>query len=253
MSKKLDELRAKQAQEIAALEREEAIQEAVTAIAGEPAKIFVYPLYGRAGTITYGGNGRYRDEGDPLKPGAVADLLEKLPPVPMVRHKNGCVRFVSESFFDSEENKDKGGDVELIAPAILTADLGCTPDYGHMPTCAVKWFTEINGELWEINANLCAWEVFWWSFKGRDQRNAPRIITDTVLNFKQGWKANSYEDEYPAVHHQEHGDGIQRFDRIRYGRGTDHAGHKFAFYTGIYDLDPAHWLRRVAALDAVGE
>lgn len=246
MKTQIEELKAKQAAELADLIAESEIREAVADATGlEPHNVHLYPLYGRAGSITFGDSFHT----NPFSSLAEAQkLAEAFPPVARLKRKDGCTSFPTEAWWDAQPGaKEKESQVQTVAPWLVELDFTCTPNHGHTPKVELSWCAEVAGRVMEISCVLPPHEVCRWSFKSRSRTNALAHITDTEVRFPEGWAAWA-GDSIPVLHHQIGGDNCERMTPIKWGRGSDDAGHKITFYSGCGDADLAHHLERLRTL-----
>jgi hypothetical protein len=246
MKTKIEELKAKHAEELAAATAESEILAAIESATGlAPHSVHLYPLYGRDGSATFGDTFH-------TNPFATLDEVESLatafPPVARLKRKNGCVSFPTEKWWDAQPDAEaKESQVQAIAPFLFSLDFACTPSHGHTPRVEISWCAEIAGRIIEIECVLSPHEVCRWSFDSRDRKNELRHILDTKVTFPEGWAAWA-GDSAPVLHHQTGGDSCERMHQIKWSRGSDDSGHKFTFYSGCYDANLAHHVRRLRAL-----
>lgn len=249
--KTLETLQAEHAAALAQLNTEQSIREALAAVpTSVPVRsVHLYPLYGRAGSVTFGGS--HYSESFATLTDALA-LAQAFPPLPRLKVKDSCTSFPTEAWWDAQPDAatpEKEGKVQAVAPFFLEADFVCTPQHGHTPTVEITWCALIAGHILEISVVLAPHTVCRWSFNGVDQRNAYKRITSTDIKFPAGWAAWD-GDSLPVLHHQDGGDDTERMEMIRWGRGSDDSGHKFTYYSGCSDADLAHHLQRVIELTA---
>lgn len=246
MKTKIEELKAKHAAELAAATAEAEIREAIETATGlSPRSVHIYPLYGKDASATFGDS----FHANPFSSLAEAQkLAEAFPPVPILKRKDGCTSFPTEAWFDAlPDAKQKESQVQAIAPFLIEMDFACTPSHGHTPKIEISWCAEVAGRIVELSCVLPPHEVCRWSFDGKNKTNALRHIIDTKVIFPEGWAAWP-GDSYPVLHHQTGGDNCERMDIVKWARGSNDSGHKLTFYSGCYDADLAHYLRRLRAL-----
>lgn len=246
MKTNIEELQAKHAAELAAATAEAEITQAIETATGlTPHSVHLYPLYGRAGSVTFGD----AFHTNPFSSLAEAEKLAvAFPPVARLKRKDGCTSFPTEAWWDAQpEAKDKENQVQAVAPWLLEMDFACTPSHGHTPKVEISWCAEIAGRIIEVSCVLPPHEVCRWSFSSASRTNAHAHIVDTKVTFPQGWAAWP-GDAYPVLHHQDGGDNCERMEMIKWGRGSDDCGHKLTFYSGCSDADLTHYLRRLRAL-----
>lgn len=190
----------------------------------KPRMIHVSQLYGSKGSLVFGDS--YHGNADKVTLPCLIELLKALPPVSHVKAKGTFTRFIAESFADSDANKEKGReDVTSIFPVTLKTN-SCA---GY--SLKAEWFTEIDGELWNVDAYLA---------------DAYRLVTvhARLVEFVGGHRyTDTTASVNPALNPPEGG----TWDKVKWGRGSEEWPHDFTIYHTQYDDDPVAWIERTIA------
>jgi len=139
---KVQELLAEHAEKLAAAEREDAIRAALEA-AGLPAPRFVHTtsLYGIVATVSYGdAYARYGSE-DGLTLAEALTLAEKLPGVPLVAVRDGCLSFRPLPYVEAltEADKERWDSETQVCPVLAKIEAL------HGPQLRLEWVSDLPG------------------------------------------------------------------------------------------------------------
>lgn len=187
----------------------------------QPTMVHTSPLYGRAGSIVFGNTFDRSDDKVTLE--HLRQLLQSFPPIPAVHAKGTFTRFLTETFADSDANKEKDRETTVsIFPVIL-----------HAKSCAgysltAEWFTVINDETWEIKAVLA-------------NPYTLAKVNSRRVDFVGGHR---YENTTCSVNSAMNPPDGGIWSKVRWGRGSDEWPHDFTLYHSQYDDDPVAWVTR---------
>lgn len=144
---------------VAKLQQEHAVREALAALAPwiteyEDPRIYVSPLYGRVGSITFKHDRfRYgnREDWKPQPDRALAErLMQALPAVPITKFKDSCLSFRTTAYVDAmPDDKLERVDLTPVAPWLIKTD----PNH-FSEDVELSWCTEIAGQVWEISVEF---------------------------------------------------------------------------------------------------
>lgn len=211
-----EQLRAEYERELRTLEIEESLRERLSIA---PRMVHVHDLYGESGSITYG-DSFDRSDDDKVSLERLVELLTALPPVPVVHAKGTFTRFITQSFAESDGNKDRERETrEPIFPITLKTNSVC----GF--SLKAEWFTEIDGQIWSVDAflaqpsSLARVNARLVEYKGGRRYENSRLSIDPVMGY--GWR------------------------EIRWGRGSDEYPNDFTAYRQDPESDPVEWVREV--------
>ncbi len=213
-----DKLKAEYESKLAKLETENQILESLPI---KPDRIFHYKLYGRNGTITFGNEYGYNAKRVTLL--ELANLLETLPPLAMVKVKGTFTQFLGEAYYDSGAHKDKREtDIsETIFPVTLETE--STSGF----TLKAEWIANINGEVWEINAIL-------------DNPHKLANVSSRRIEYRGGYR---YEPATLQINTALNPtDGY--WNCVRWSAGSDQYVNKFTAYHCQFDENPVAWAKK---------
>lgn len=215
-----EQLKAEYESALEQLDTEEQLRAAITERGiQQPTMIHQHKLYGSSGSLVFG-DGYGSGEKATLE--QLRDLLRALPPIATVHAKGTFTRFITEAFADSDQNKEKGKeDLQLIFPVTLKTNSVA----GY--SVKAEWFTEINGQIWSVDAYLAnpyslaqvsAKRV---EFRGGHRYENARLTVSSALNPPDGY-----------------------WQQVKWGRGSDDYPNDFTAYHCQYDDDPITWIER---------
>lgn len=194
-----------------------------------PSMVHQHKLYGSTGSIVFGDS--YSGNDDKVTLEQLRDLLRALPPVSTVMGKGTFTRFMTETFADSDANKERDRGEKLTSIFPVTLKTNSVAGY----SVKIEWFAEVDGRVWAIDAYMASP----WSLA---QVNARRV------DFKGGHR---YEDSRLTVSEAlRPSEGY--WQQIRWGRGSDEYPNDFTAYHTQYDEDPVAWIERVIQSQAKG-
>jgi hypothetical protein len=193
----------------------------------QPDRIFHHKLYGRVGTLTFGDAYKTYPKENKVSLGRLAELLEAFPPVNTVKAKGTFTRFLPELFADSDANKEKGREeLALIFPVILK-----TESVSGF-TLTAEWFTDIDGETWEVNAILA-------------EPSRLANIHARRIEYRGGYRYDSNETRLSINSALNPPDGY--WNKVKWAAGSPEYISPFTAYHSQYDVDPVQWARQAAA------
>lgn len=223
-----EQLEVEYKEQLSKLETKETVRAYLATKSLNPSMVHQHKLYGSVGSLNFGESFSRNDNKVTLE--QLRDLLRELPPVPTVKAKGTFTRFITESFADSDANKERERE-SVVSIFPVTLKTNSVADY----SVKAEWFTEINGEVWSVDAYLAdAWSVA--------QVSARRV------EFRGGFRYENSTSQVNSIFNPPDGG---RWEQVRWGRGSDEYPNDFTHYHSQYDDDPVQWIERaIAARDA---